>query len=71
MIQLFFRIEIYRFLVSEVKAYLPPYQTINIYHCRALMDNQKVRIAQKDVKILVLPLFDGLYMDDLMDYAEK
>ena len=34
------------------------------------MDNKKARIAQKDVKILVLPLFEGLYMDDLLLYAE-
>ena len=47
--------EVYRFLSSEAKIYLPPYETVTIFHLRDLAGNKRTRIKQDAVKHIDVP----------------
>jgi hypothetical protein len=47
--------EVYRFLASEVKAYLPSYETVTVWHLRDLAMGVKKIIRCDDVKVIDIP----------------
>jgi hypothetical protein len=51
----FFHIEVYRFLSSEVRAYLPSYETVTVWHLRDLAMGVKNIINCDDVKFIDVP----------------
>lgn len=63
--------EVYRFLASDVKIYLPDYQTVTVWHLRDLACGRRNRIKGTDVKYMSIPQFEGLTVDDLLEYAEN
>ena len=48
-------IEIYRFLETEVKCYLPTYDTVTIWHLRDLVSNKKTRIKADKIRHIAIP----------------
>ncbi len=62
--------EVYRFLASEVRAYLPPIHTCTVWHLRELCSNQRTLIKCDDVRVTQIPLFKGLYVEDLLTFAQ-
>jgi hypothetical protein len=57
---LFFCAEVYRFLSSEVRAYLPSYETVTVWHLRDLAMGVKTIIKCDAVKVIDVPQFEGL-----------
>jgi hypothetical protein len=62
---------VYRFLATDVGAYLPGYSHCTIIHLKELISNQRRLIKSVDVKHVTLPLFTGLYFEDLLQYARN
>ena len=65
----FSTIEVYRFLASEVRAYLPPIHTCPVWHLRELCSNQRTLLRCDDVRVIMIPLFEGLYVEDLLQFG--
>ena len=63
--------EVYRFLASEVRAYLPGYETVTIWHLRDLAMGVKTIINCDDVKVIDVPQFEGLAIKDIFEYAQN
>ena len=62
--------EIYRFLTNEVRAYLSSYDTMTVWHMRDLCSKKRRRINCDDVKHIIIPQFDGLSIEALLDYGK-
>ena len=62
--------EVYRFLSSEVRAYLPSYETVTIWHLRDLAMGSKTIIPCDDVKVIDVPQFEGLSIQDIFAFAQ-
>ena len=56
----FVTIEVYRFLSSEVRAYLPGYETVTVWNLRDLAMGVKTIIKCDAVKVIDVPQFEGL-----------
>ena len=63
-------LEIYRFLASEVKAYLPHMDVVTIYHLRDLASGKRTRIHCDDVKVLIVPHYEGLTITTMLTFAQ-
>ena len=61
----------YRFLSSEVRAYLPSYETVTIWHLRDLAMGVKRIISCDDVKVIAIPQFEGLAIQDIFNFAQN
>ncbi len=61
----------YRFVTSECKAYFPPYSTVTIYHCRDVVANKRLLIKCDDVKYINIPYFEGLSIEEILDWAKQ
>ena len=66
---IFVPVEVYRFLSSEVKAYLPSYETVTVWHLRDLAMGVKRIIYSDKVKLIDIPQFDGLTIQTIFDFA--
>ena len=62
--------EIYRFLTSEARIYLPSYETVTIFHLRDLVAGRRRMIMQADVKVISVPFFDGLSIEKMLQWAQ-
>ena len=63
--------EVYRFLSSEVRAYLPSYETVTVWHLRDLAMGVKRIIPCDDVKVIDVPQFEGLSIQDIFTFAQN
>jgi len=54
---------------AEVRAYVPPYHTVTVFHLRDLAENKRTIINCDDVKYINIPYYEGLSIDDILDYA--
>ena len=63
--------EVYRFLSSEVRAYLSSYETMTVYHLRDLFSGKKRIIISKDVKHISIPYFEGLKIEAMLRFANR
>ena len=61
--------EVFRFLSSEVHAYLPNYEALTVWHLRDLAASRRTIIKDSAVKFFAIPQFEGLAVDDLLNYA--
>ena len=61
--------EVYRFLASEVRAYLSSYETMTVYHLRDLFSGQKKLILAEEVKHISVPFFEGLKIEEMLKFA--
>ena len=64
-------LEIYRFLSSEVRAYLPSYETVTVWHLRDLANTKKTIIPCDEVKVIDVPQFEGLTIQDIFNFASS
>ena len=64
-------IEVYRFLSSEVRAYLPSYETVTIWHLRDLAMGVKTIINCDNIKVIDIPQFEGLTIQDIFNFAQN
>ena len=67
----FLLIKVYRFLATDVRGYLPGYQHCTIWHLKDLTANERTLIKCEDVQHVSIPLFEGLYTEDLLEYARR
>ena len=65
----FFSVEIYRFLSSEAGIYLPPAHTVNIWHLRDLCANKRRLIKNNDVRVIALPFYDGISIEEILEFG--
>jgi hypothetical protein len=65
----FFLLEVYRFLSSEVRAYLPSYETVTVWHLRDLAMGVKKIIKCDAVKVIDVPMFEGLAIQQIFEFA--
>jgi len=61
----------YRFLTSECGVFLSSFETMTIWHLRDLVAGLRTKINSKDIKVIQIPYYEGLYMKDLWEYAES
>ena len=60
----------YRFLASEVHVFLPPFENVTVWHLRDVQSGAKKRIKSDQVKHLNVPMFEGLAIKDMQDFAK-
>jgi hypothetical protein len=65
----FVLLEVYRFLSSEVRAYLPSYETVTVWHLRDLAMGVKKIIKCDAVKVIDVPMFEGLAIQQIFEFA--
>ena len=65
----FYAIEVYRFLSSEVRAYLPSYETVTVWHLMDLAMGVKRIIKCDAVKVIDVPQFEGLTIREIFEFA--
>ena len=67
----FILVEVYRFLSSEVRAYLPSYETVTVtvWHLRDLAMGSKKIIKCDVVKVIDVPQFEGLSIREIFDFS--
>jgi hypothetical protein len=63
--------EVYRFLSFDVGAYLPPYDTVTVWHLRDLACGQRRLIKSTEVKVMQVPHFEGLTIERMLHNANK
>ena len=61
--------EIWRFLSSEVGAYLASYPTMNIYHLKEIAAGKRKMILCTEIKHLSVPFFEGLKVEAMIEFA--
>ena len=52
--------EVWRFLATEARIYVPDYQTITIWHCKDLAAGTKKPIFCDEVKIIFVPQYEAV-----------
>ena len=62
--------EVYRFLTSEVAIYLPPYKSVTVFHMRDIVGGKRRMIKQVDVRVIQVPFFEGLSIENMMNWAK-
>ena len=60
------KVEIYRFLTSEVKAFLDEYHVMTIWHMRDNASGEKEMIMAADVKHITIPRYEGLKVETML-----
>ena len=63
--------EVYRFLQSEVLAYLGEYQTMTVWHLRDIVSGDRTLIKSSQVKHISIPNFDGLTIEKMLEFAQN
>ena len=61
--------EVYRFLATEVNAYLPPFENVTVWHLRDIQSGTKKRISCDQAKHINVPQFEGLSIKDIQAFA--
>ena len=61
--------EVYRFMASEVRCYLPSYDTVTIFHLKDLACGRRKIINSKDVQVYQVPQFEGLSVDEMLKFG--
>ena len=62
--------EIWRFLSSEVGAYLASYDTMTIYHLKEIASGSRRMILCTEIKHLNVPFFEGLKVEAMIEFAK-
>ena len=63
-------IQIYRFVGTECHAYVPPYDTVTIWHLRDLASHARTMIHAEKIKHINVPHFEGLTIDSIYEYGK-
>ena len=60
---------VYKFLASDCGIFLPPKDTVTIWHLRDLVANKRQKLKANAVKSIQVPYYEGLYIKDLLEFA--
>ena len=63
------KVEVYRFLATEVHVYLPPPENVTTWHLRDLANGARKKILSKDIQHVAIPHFEGLGIREMIEYA--
>ena len=63
--------ECFRFLATEVGAYLDAYNTMSIFHLRDIISGNRVLIKSKDIKHIHVPQFPGMSVEKMLEWAKR
>ena len=63
--------EVFRLLSFDVGAYLPPYDSVTVWHLRDLAAGKWTIIKATAVKTIQIPHFEGLTIDKMLVHAMK
>ena len=61
--------EVHRFLTTEVGAYLPAVHTMTVWHLRDLAMGKKQILKANGIKVLNVPQFEGLSIEEFLAFA--
>ena len=61
--------EVFRFLSAECHVYLPSYESVTIWHLKDIAAKKKHAIKCEEVKVLHVPQFDGLSIEDMLNWG--
>jgi len=65
------KIEVYRFLSTDCSIYLPAKDCCTIWFLRGLADGSRTRIKCDAVKVLNVPFFEGLALEDTLKWVNE
>ena len=65
------KVEAYRFVASEVGAFLDSYETMTIWHIRDLCSGKRRMILAKDAKHYFVPHYEDLSKEEILSFAAK
>ena len=63
--------DVWRFLGNEAKWYLPPEETVTIWHLRDMAMGKRTHIKNSKLRNIHMPHYTGLRFDDLEAEAKK
>ena len=63
--------EAYRFLTHECGLYLPDFESATVYHYRDLCGLKRRRISQTEMRLITVPHFEGLRVEDMIAFARE
>ncbi len=55
---------------SDCHSYVPPYDTVTVWHLRDLASNARTRILAEKIKHINVPHFEGITIDTIYEYAK-
>ena len=61
--------EVFRFLTSEAKIYLPAYETVTVFHMRDIVAGKRKMIKQSEVRVISVPFFEGLSIEKMLEWS--
>ena len=64
-------LQIYRFLTSECRAYLPSADTVTVFHLRDVASGKRRMIKCEEVKVFQVPYYNGLKIETMLEMAEN
>ena len=59
----------YRFLSTEIGAFLPPFENVTVWHLRDIQSGAKKRIKSDQARHINVPIFEGLAIEDMQAFA--
>ena len=63
--------ECFRFLASEVGAYLDDYKVMSIFHLRDIISGNRTLVKSKDIQHIHVPIFESLSVVKMLEWASK
>ena len=63
--------DVWRFLANEVKWYLPPEDTVTIWHLRDMARGHRSHIKNTNLRVIHMPQYEGLTLETLLEEAKK
>ena len=63
--------ETYHFCTHELGLYLPPFDTVTVWHLRDLITSKRTKVKGKDVHYFNVPQYDGLGIKEFIEYANE
>ena len=63
--------EVFRFLSYECNAYLPPYDSVTVWHLRDLAGGKRTIVKATAIKTIQVPHFEGLSVERMLAHAMK
>ena len=58
-------------MTADVRAYLCNYESVTVWHLRDLCSGKRKIIKCDEVKVIILPQYEGLTIDDILEFAAE
>ena len=63
--------EVYHFCTVDAKLYVPPYETVTMWHLRDVATNKKRRILAKDAEHMEVPQYEELSIEKMIIWLKE